>query len=110
MITGLFHLKRFFRVLEEDLLSVVLRAFVNGRDEFDRFTGFGGAGGGLAAFRDCGDHFLEVALVLVGVDRGGIIGTESGFLALHEGLLNLSVLGLLVHEVPDFKGFVSEED
>lgn len=59
---------------------------------------------------DGGDDFFEVALVLVGVDGFGVVGAEAGFLAFHEGGFDFCIFGLFVHEVPDFEGFVGEED
>ena len=96
--------------LEEDFFAIVLRALVDGADEFDGFTGFGGAGGGLAALGDRLDHFFEIALMLVGINRGGIVSAQAGFLAFHEGGFDLGVLGFFVFKIPDLERFVGEED
>ena len=69
-----------------------------------------GRGAGFAVFGNRLNHLLEVALVLVGVDRGRVIGTEARFLTFHQGAADFLVFGLFVFEVPDLKGLVSEKD
>ena len=63
-----------FVFLQKHLRSIILCAFVDGADDGDGFAGFSGRCAGLAAFGDGGDHFFEVALVLIEVDCGGVVG------------------------------------
>ena len=56
------------------------------------------------------DDFFEVALVLVKVDRIGVVGAEAGVGPLHELCADLFVGLGLVHKVPSLKGFVGEKD
>ncbi len=95
--------------LEKDLLPAILRTLVNRGDDFHGFARFGGTGRGIAAFLDGGNNFFEVSLVLVEIDRGGIVCSESGFLSLHESVLNFGIFGLFFAEVPHFECFVGEE-
>ena len=96
-------------ILEVDFFAVVLSAFVDGTDDGDGLARFHGRGARLAAFGDGGDHFFEVALMLIEVDRRRVVGSESGFLTTHVVGEDVGIDGVLLHEVPDFKGFVSEE-
>ena len=64
----------------------------------------------LAAFLDRLHDLLEVALVLVEIDRRRIVRAEAGFLAFHQGGFDERVLRFLLAEVPHLEGFVGEEN
>src|SRR5690606_5240406 len=89
-----------------DFFSAVLGAFVDRADDGDRFAGFAGGNGGLAAFADGVDDFLEVALVLEEIDRGRIVRADSDLLAFHEGAADFGVFRFFGSEVPQLESFV----